>query len=114
MYKYLCLNVLVALLLLPSSALAHRQSQPNPCSQAGTVAISTDGPPPTVKLTICTGLPQHIKRYLSVQNYWFATTDALDVRINDRGPFVILRRCRTNGARQLVLDLSYGAASNPR
>ena len=76
MYKYLCKNLLLASLLLPLPALAHQQTQPNPCLQAGTVAISTDGPPPTVKFSICTGIPQHLRTYLSIQNYWFATTDA--------------------------------------
>ena len=98
MYK--CLNVLLAvpLLLLPVSAQAHPAQEQ--CWLPGMVRISTEGLQPTGKLTICTALPPHIRPYLSIRNYVFATEGCVDVRINDRGPYI--------GAREL--DLSYGAA----
>ena len=74
-------------------------------SSAGTMLaswygqVSTAGSQPTAKFTICTDLPPHIKPFLSVQNYVFATKDAPQY-INDRGPYIGYRE----------LDLSYAAA----
>ena len=54
----------------------------------------------TVKGTICTDLPPHIKTLPFGTQLRVCLDSCVDVRINDRGPFI--------GAREL--DLSYGAA----
>ena len=98
------LNLSLLLLLLPSSVLAHPSRQEAQCFLPGTVAISTAGLQPTAKLTICTAIPPHIRRYLSVPAWKSAIKAVSTVRINDRGPYI--------GAREL--DLSYGAARSNR
>ena len=99
MYKYLCARLLLPLslacVLLPSPVRAEA-----PCWLPGMVQVSMAERQLTVKGTICTDLPPHIKTYLSVQNYVVCYQGCVDVRINDRGPYI--------GAREL--DLSYGAA----
>ena len=96
MYKYLCARLLLPLslasVLLPSPVRAEAQ-----CWLPGTVQVSMAERQLTVKGTICTDLPPHIKPYLSAHNYAFATQGCVDVRINDRGPYI--------GARELDLVL---------
>ena len=75
MYKYLCAKLLLPLslasVLLPSPVRAEAQ-----CWLPGTVQVSMAERQLTVKGTICTDLPPHIRPYLSARNYVFATQDA--------------------------------------
>ena len=74
------------------------------CWLPGTVQVFTAERQLTVRGTICTDLPPHIKHYLSAQSWKSAINGCTTVRINDRGPFI--------GAREL--DLSRGAAASNR
>ena len=100
MNKYLCVKSLLLLLLLVHSPLQSQAAQLEQCFLPGTVQVSTDDLQLTVKGTICTDLPPHIKTLPFGTKLRVCYEGCATVRVNDRGPFI--------GAREL--DLSTRAA----
>ena len=101
MYKYSCVKLLVPLLLLGFAALLSPPKAEAQCLLPGMAQVSTADSQLTVSVYDMHGNTAAHKDLPFGTKLRVCYEGCVDVRINDRGPYI--------GAREL--DLSYGAAS---